>query len=280
MNINKVLTKEYEKMLNGDLLQNEPKMKPNKPNFKRKKSIWEGKNIESQQIASLKNPHRFSVLFTTIISGWNGAYQKEVKYWGLTILLKIEQGLGLNHCYLFRISCESMDVQLTSSRFEVNIAKRLQTSDFQLRVLDKNTAVPREAVEVDIALPIQIRTHLLDLKIRHITQTLAQSAFVRAGAAELKTLNQAARGEHLAGCTNYLSHTRICRKDADNMSAAGNPDNRLIFGGSQSPTGINLEKLRMQRSLKKTERQFLNSYIDLWRLHSPKVPKHKLRRLT
>ena len=37
MNINKVLTKDYEKKLNGDLLQNEPKTNPNKANFKVKK---------------------------------------------------------------------------------------------------------------------------------------------------------------------------------------------------------------------------------------------------
>lgn len=61
-----------------------------------------------------------------------------------------------------------MDVQLTSSCLEVNIAKRLQPSDFQLRELDEHAAVPCEAVEVDIALPIQIRTHLLDLKIGHV----------------------------------------------------------------------------------------------------------------
>ena len=85
-----------------------------------------------------------------------------------------------------------MDVQFSSSRFEVNIAKRLQTSGLQLRELDKDAAVPREAVEVDIALPIQIRDLLLDLKIRHIIQALAQGALVRAWAAELKPLNQAA----------------------------------------------------------------------------------------
>jgi len=151
---------------------------------------------------------------------------------GITsILLKIEQGLGLNHCYLFRISCKSMDVQLTSSRLEVNIAKRLQTPDFQLRELNEHAAVPGEAVEVDIALPIQIRTHLLDLKIGHIIQPLAQSAFVRTWTTELKALNQAARGQHLARCTYNLSQARISGKNADNMSAACNPDNRLVFGG-------------------------------------------------
>ena len=37
MNVNKVLTKDYEKKLNWDLLQNEPKTNPNKANFKVKK---------------------------------------------------------------------------------------------------------------------------------------------------------------------------------------------------------------------------------------------------
>ena len=133
------------------------------------------------------------MLFKTKIPGWKKTTQKRYEILGPTyILLKIEQGLGLNHCYLFGISCKSVDVQFSSSRFEVNIAKRLQTSGLQLRELDKDAAVPREAVEVDIALPIQIRAHLLDLKIRHIIQALAQGALVRAWAAELKPLNQAA----------------------------------------------------------------------------------------
>ena len=34
MNVNKVLTKDYEKKSNWDLLQNEPKTNPNKANFK------------------------------------------------------------------------------------------------------------------------------------------------------------------------------------------------------------------------------------------------------
>jgi hypothetical protein len=47
--------------------------KPKQTQFQTQKSIWEGKNIESQQIDSLKNPQSFSVLFTEKISSRNGA---------------------------------------------------------------------------------------------------------------------------------------------------------------------------------------------------------------
>lgn len=80
--------------------------------------------------------------------------QRSEKLGPVYILLKIEQGLGLNHCYLFGISCKSVDVQLTSSCLKVDITKRLQTTDFKLGELDKDAAVPREAVKVDIALPV------------------------------------------------------------------------------------------------------------------------------
>ncbi len=91
-----------------------------------------------------------------------------------------------------------MDVQFTSSCLEVNIAKRLQTTDFQLRKLDKNAPVPGETVEVDIALPIQIRTHLLDLKIGHIAESFAQRTLMRFRAAELKALKQTSMRQHLS----------------------------------------------------------------------------------
>ncbi len=74
---------------------------------------------------------------------------------GLTlILLKIEQRLSLNHCYLIRISRERVDVQFTSSGLKVNIAERLKIADFQLRKLDKNTSIACETLKVGVTLPI------------------------------------------------------------------------------------------------------------------------------
>jgi hypothetical protein len=81
---------------------------------------------------------------------------------------------------------------------------------------------------------------------------------------ELKTLNQTPRGQHLAGRAYDLGKADIIGKDADNMSTSCDPNNRLVLFGIYFPIGINLEKLRMQRSLKKAEHQFFNSYIDLW----------------
>ncbi len=156
-----------------------------------------------------------------------------------------------------------MDVQFGSSCLEVNIAERLQPADFQFRKFYKQAAIPRKSLEVGVALQIQIRTHLIDLKICHITYPAAQGAFVTARASELETLNQTSMRKHLAGRAYNFTEACIIGKNTDNMSAARNPDNRLVFFGPQVPAGINLEKLRMQRSLKKTECQFFNSYIDL-----------------
>jgi hypothetical protein len=59
------------------------------------------------------------------------------------------------------------------------------------------------------------------------------------------------------------------------VSAACNPDIGLIFSCFYAPSGINLEKLRMQRPLKEAESQFLNGYIDLRPFHYIKIPKQK-----
>ena len=76
--------------------------------------------------------------------------------------------MSLNHCYLVRISRERMDVQFAASSLEVNIAERLKPADFQFREFYKDTPIPREALKVGMALPIQIGAHLLDLKIGHV----------------------------------------------------------------------------------------------------------------
>ncbi len=72
-------------------------------------------------------------------------------------------------------------------------------------------------------------------------------------ASELKTLNQTSRGEHLTRCANDLTEAHIPGKHTYNVSATCNPDKCLVLLGLQLPTGINLKKLRMQRSLEKTE---------------------------
>ena len=156
-----------------------------------------------------------------------------------------------------------MDVQFSSSGFEVNVAERLKLIGFQLREFYKHAPISREALKISMALPVQIGTHLLDLEVSHIAYPFAQSAFMSPGAAELKTLNQTSRRQHLARRAYNLSEADIAGENADNMSAACDPDNRLVSFGIQGPAGINLEKLRVQRSLEKTEHQFLNSYVDL-----------------
>jgi len=156
-----------------------------------------------------------------------------------------------------------MDVQFGASCLEVNVAERLQPADFQFREFYEQAAIPRQSLEVVVALQIQIRTHLIDLKIGHITYPAAQGAFMAARASELETLNQPSMRKQLAGRAYNFTKAGIIGENTDNMSAARNPDNRLVFFCPQVPAGINLEKLRMQWSLKETEYQFFNSYIDL-----------------
>lgn len=88
-------------------------------------------------------------------------------------LLEIEQRLRLNHCHLLGVSGERVNVQLSLSGFEVNVAERLEVVDLQFREFHKHAPVSREALEVDMTLPIQIGTHFLDLKVGHITYPAA-----------------------------------------------------------------------------------------------------------
>lgn len=64
------------------------------------------------------------------------------------ILLKIEQGLRLNHRYLVGISSEGVDVQLALSCLEINITERLKSAHFQLWKFDEQATIPGETFKV------------------------------------------------------------------------------------------------------------------------------------
>jgi len=159
-------------------------------------------------------------------------------------------------------------VQLVASGLEVNVAERLKTADLKLWEFDKHAAVSSEALQINMALAIEIRAHLLHLEVGHVTYASAQSALMSPGAAELETLKQTPVRQQLTGGTDNLAKTRIACEDADNVCAAGNPDQSLVLFGLQLSTGVDLEKLRVQRSLKEAECELVNSYIDLRRFHN------------
>jgi len=101
-----------------------------------------------------------------------------------------------------------------------------------------------------VALAIQIRTHLFYLEVGHVAYAPAQGAFVSSRAAELEAFEQSAGRQHLAGSAYHFGKAYVAGKDADDVRASGDPDNRFVFFSIDMPVGINLEKLRMQRSLK------------------------------
>jgi len=55
MNVNKVLTKEYEKKLNWALYENEPNTNPNKPNFSPKNAKTKPIQTQTKPISRAKN---------------------------------------------------------------------------------------------------------------------------------------------------------------------------------------------------------------------------------
>ncbi len=109
----------------------------------------------------------------------------------LSILPEVKQGLCLNHCHLVGICGEGMNMQLGASGLKINVAKRLQFTNFQLGEFDKHATVPSESLKINVALAIQIRAHLFDLEVGHIADAAAQGALVTSRAAKLKTLYQA-----------------------------------------------------------------------------------------
>ena len=157
-----------------------------------------------------------------------------------------------------------MYMQFGSSCLEIDVAERLELAYFQFREFYEDAPVSRVAFEIGMTLPVQIRTHFLDLEIGHVTYAPAQSAFMSSRAAELEAFEQSAGRQHLAGSAYDFGEADVAGKNADDMCASCYPDDRFIFFCIDMPVGVNLEKLRMKGSLKQTKHQFINCYIDLW----------------
>ena len=165
-----------------------------------------------------------------------------------------------------------MDVQLVAPGLEIHIAERLKLADFQLGELNEHPAVLCESLEVRMALTIQIRTHLLNLEIRHVADALAQRALMAARPSELEALDKTSMREHLPGRADNLGQTGVAHKNTDDMGAACDPDNGFVFFSLQLPLRIDLEKLRVQGSLKKAEGQLVDSYFDRRCFHKRIIP--------
>jgi hypothetical protein len=139
-----------------------------------------------------------------------------------------------------------VNVKLGFSRLEIYVAEGLQAVYLKLREPDEHAAVSAESFEVGKALPIQRWRETLYLEIGHIAYVFAQCAFVRAGAVELETLNQASLGKHLGWRADDFSQTYVARECAYDVSAAGNPYQRLILLAFEPSAGVDIEQFGMQ----------------------------------
>lgn len=138
--------------------------------------------------------------------------------------MHIEQGLGFYDCYLVGIRVERVNMQFVPSCLEIDIAERLKAADGKLGEFYKYAAIACEFFKVVMALTIEIRTHLLDLKISHIAETLGESAFVISLAGESESFNQASTGQRLSRGADELRKTKVVGKYADHVRTAGGPN--------------------------------------------------------
>ena len=116
--------------------------------------------------------------------------------------MQVEQRLRLDNRYLIGERVECMDMQFIPACFKIDVAERLQPADRQIRERDKDTTIFRESFQIIMALPIEIGTHLLNLKIGHIAEAATERTPMAALATELESLDQTAFGKELTRCTD------------------------------------------------------------------------------
>ena len=66
-----------------------------------------------------------------------------------------------------------MEMQFVPSCFKVNITERLKSLYGKLGKPDKDAAIACESLEVNVAFAIEVRAHLFDLEIGHVTKAPA-----------------------------------------------------------------------------------------------------------
>jgi len=160
-----------------------------------------------------------------------------------------------------------MDVQLVASGLKVNIAEWLHAIDLQVWEFDEDAAIACEALEIGVALPIQVGAHLFNLEIGHVADAPAQGALVGAGTTELETLDQSSLRQQLTRGADNLAEADITGKNGHNVGTAGDPNNRFVFLSLKPTAGVNLEEFRVHRSLKKAESKLINCDFNLWHFH-------------
>lgn len=189
----------------------------------------------------------------------------------LPLWMQVKQRLRLDNRHLIRKRMKRMDMQFVTTCFKVNIAKRLQPAGGVLRKCDKHPPIPREPLQIRMALAVQIGTHLFNLEIGHVVQTPTQGAFVSPLAPELESLNQAAFGQQHAVGANQFRQAHIAGKHTDHMRTSCGPQHHFVMFGFKMSATENREQFRMQRPLKQRKRQLTDSYIGIRRLHSSPV---------
>ena len=147
----------------------------------------------------------------------------------IQLLLEVEQRLRFYNRYLVGIRGESVNVKLGFSRLEIDVAEWLQAVYLKLGEPDEYAAVAAESLKVGEALPIHICAETFNLEVGHIADVFAERAFVRAGAVELKTLNQSSLRQHLGWRADDLGKGYVARESAHNVGAARDPNERLVL---------------------------------------------------
>ncbi len=181
--------------------------------------------------------------------------------------MHIEQGLSFYNRYLVGIGVKCVDVQFITSGLEVNIAERLKAADGKFWEFYEYAAVAGESLKVDMALTVEVRTHLLNLKIRHIAKALGKSAFMISLAGESESFNQTPPWEKLCRRADEFRKTKVICKNTYHVRAAGHPDERFILVSLYSTLLINTEKLRMKRPLIKGEGQLADNNVRVRKFH-------------
>jgi hypothetical protein len=150
-------------------------------------------------------------------------------------------------------------MQLITPCLEINITERLKAANGELGEFYEYAAVASEPFKVNVALTIEIGTHLLDLKISHITEAAGKSALVIALAGKPESFNQAATRQKLSGSADEFGKTKVICENTHYVRTASGPNKRFILVRLYGTLLINIEKLRMKRPLIEGESQFADN---------------------
>ncbi len=142
-----------------------------------------------------------------------------------------------------------MQVQFFPSRLVVDIAERNQVAPGPFGERHVNAALAGDFYELLMGAAVKVGAHDFGLKVHHVDKPVAPSALIFPVAPESETFTEPALGQYLLGRADEFGEATARMENADEMTAASDPNVYFVIALEKLLITINVKQFRMERAM-------------------------------